>query len=231
MVGISNKNMTGLYDNIDNFAHGKGLKKSELGRPVLFTVDGRNSPRGELSCRCEAPSGKVSYVLINDNKDGTYIIDLNVKEYGTHNVEISWDGKPVKGSPFMVRIAPTTVLLTGRGLTSGVIDTFNGIFHVDIRDKDPGELKVQIKGPKDSFKVEKYRTRRDERIINFRYNPIVPGLYFVHVLWCGCHVMGSPFEVYVAPDQEQLEKWEKDPTAIRKKYSYKKSNIMREVSV
>ena len=90
----------------------------------MFTLDGRKAGGGQLTCRCKSPGGKDTYVLISDNKDGTFTIDLNAKEPGLHSVELEWDGKPVPGSPFMVRIsqAPDVgkVKVHGPGLKSGL---------------------------------------------------------------------------------------------------------------
>lgn len=104
---------------------GAGLKEGTAGEPVMFTLDGREAGEGHLVCRCKSPAGKDTQVLISDNKDGTFTIDLNAKEPGVHAVELEWDGKPVPGSPFMVRImqAPDAgkVKVHGPGLKSGLI--------------------------------------------------------------------------------------------------------------
>ena len=47
---------------------GEGIKEGTAGQPVTFHLDGRNAGPGQLSCRCRAPSGKMTYVLISDNK-------------------------------------------------------------------------------------------------------------------------------------------------------------------
>ena len=46
---------------------GEGIKEGTAGQPVTFQLDGRNAGPGQLSCRCRAPSGKMTYVLISDN--------------------------------------------------------------------------------------------------------------------------------------------------------------------
>ena len=51
---------------------GEGIKEGTAGQPVTFQLDGRNAGPGQLSCRCRAPSGKMTYVLISDNKVGPY---------------------------------------------------------------------------------------------------------------------------------------------------------------
>ena len=108
---------------------GEGLKEGTAGKPVMFTLDGRKAGEGQLACRCKSPTGKDTYVLISDNKDGTFTIDLNAKEPGVHAVDLEWDGKTVPGSPFMVRImqAPDVgkVKVHGPGLKSGLLSKFD----------------------------------------------------------------------------------------------------------
>lgn len=198
----------------------KGLKEGTVGQPVLFTLDGRNAGPGQLSCRCRAPSGKMTYVLISDNKDGTYTVDLNACEPGLHTVEVEWDAQTIPGSPFLVRIlqAPDEkkVRVYGPGLVSGVIDSFQGLFYVDTAGGGPGALKVRIHGPKECFKVEMFRDHPKDRVINVRYNPTVPGIYTANVLWSNNHVDGSPYEIFVAANKEHLERWNKNREDIQR---------------
>lgn len=197
-----------------------GLKEGMVGQPVLFTLDGRNANPGELSCQCRAPSGKFTYVLISDNKDGTYTVDLNASEPGLHTVDVEWNKEPIPGSPFLVRImqAPDEkkVRVYGPGLRSSIIDTFQGLFFVDTTGGGPGALKVRIHGPKECFKVEMFRDHPKDRKINVRYNPTVPGIYTAHVLWSNNHVEGSPFEIFVAANEGHLNRWNMNREAIQK---------------
>ena len=108
---------------------GVGIKEGTAGQPVLFKLDGRKAGPGRLSCKCKAPSGKTTAVRILDNADGTYNIDLNAKEPGTHTVELDWDGQPVPGSPFAVKISQSPdvgkVKCYGPGLKNGVLGKSN----------------------------------------------------------------------------------------------------------
>jgi len=213
--------------NIDNKAEpesvvveGSGIKEGTAGQPVLFTLDGRKAGPGQLSCRCRAPSGKMTYVLISDNKDGTYTVDLNATEPGLHTVEVEWDGQPIPGSPFLVRImqAPDVkkVRAHGPGLESGTMDSFNGTFQVDSKGAGPGTLKVRIHGPRGAFKVEMFRDNPKDRIINVRYNPTEPGIYTANVFWSDEHVEGSPFEVFVGENEQHLDKWRRNKIEIQR---------------
>lgn len=190
------------------------LKEENNTHSALFTLDGRNAgAHGQLTCRCRAPSGQLTYVMMTDNNDGTYTVDLNACEHGQHMVEIDWGGKPIPGSPFSVKIMQSPderkVKAFGPGLISGVLETFRGIFHVDTKGGGPGALKVRVHGPRECFKVEMYRDHPKDRVINVRYDPSVPGVYTANVLWSNRHVNGSPFVVYVAKDADDLEIWKR----------------------
>ena len=60
---------------------GEGIKEGTAGQPVTFQLDGRNAGPGQLSCRCRAPSGKMTYVLISDNKVGPSLTSLLIQSW------------------------------------------------------------------------------------------------------------------------------------------------------
>lgn len=193
---------------------GPGLDCRTVGQPVIFMLDARQSGPGCLSFRCRAPSGQTTYVLITDNNNETYTADLNVCEPGLHTVDIEWNEEPVKESPFLVRIFqtpdPEKLRVYGPGIVSSVLGEFIGLFHIDTKGSGAGVLNVSIHGPKDGFKVN---IRRDEiisRTVNVKYNPTIPGIYTVHVLWSNQHATGSPFEVFLASNKEHLKTWQEN---------------------
>lgn len=204
---------------------GEGIKEGTAGQPVVFTLDGRKAGPGQLSCRCRAPSGNMTYVLISDNKDGTYTVDLNASEPGLHTVEVEWDGQAIPGSPFLVRImqAPDMkkVRAHGPGLESGVLNTFQGLFQVDSKGAGPGTMKVRIHGPKGAFKVEMFRDHPKDRSINVRYNPTEAGVYTANIYWSDEHIVGSPFEIFVAKNEQELNEWKRNRDRMKQaEYSY-----------
>jgi len=215
-----------VYENVSpeistqEVIEGDGLKEGTVGQPILFTLDGSKAGPGQLSCRCRSPTGTMTYVYITDNKDGTYTVDLNATEPGLHTVEVEWDNAPIPGSPFLVRImqAPDVkkVRAFGPGLESGLIADFQGNFKVDTKGAGPGTLKVRIHGPKGAFKVEMSRDHPKERAINVKYNPTESGIYTANVFWSDEHVPGSPFEIFVANDEQHLNKWEQNREQIQR---------------
>ena len=174
----------------------------------------------ELICFCKSPSGKQIYGLLSDNHDGTYTIDINASEPGLHVVDVLQDGNNVPGSPFLIRIIQAVdkkkVRIYGEGLNSGVMSDHQDLFQVDTAGAGPGELKVLVHGPKETFKVEMARDVEDYRKVNVKYYPTVPGIYTIKVFWSGEQVAGSPVEILIAENEQQLEKWIQYPEVIRK---------------
>ena len=169
------------------------------------------TPPPNLICFCKTPSGKQAYGLLTNNNDGTYTIDINASEPGMHVVDVLNNGKKVPGSPFLINIIQAVdrkkVLLYGKGLQSGLLSEFDGSFHVDTTGAGPGDLKVRVQGPKDTFNVEMSRDENDDRIVNVKYTPTVTGVYSVNVFWSGEHVEGSPVEVILANDDNDLNRF------------------------
>ena len=184
-----------------------------------------NVPTKRLNvlCRCVTPSGVANFGTAKANGDGTYALDVNASESGVHHVYIELDGAQIPGSPFMIRIEsdqPNQVRMYGAGLESGLIWDYKGLFHVDTKGagKKPGNLKVNVSGPKGGFDVFMSRDRTDSRIVDVSYKPTVAGIYVVSVLWCNEHIEGSPKEVFVSPNPAVLRCWLDDPEKCKRDY-------------
>jgi len=81
-------------------------------------------------------------------------------------------------------------------------------------------MKVRIHGPKGSFKVEMFRDHPKDRSINVRYNPTEPGLYTANIYWSDDHIKGSPFEIFVAKNEQELQEWERNRDRLRHEVQY-----------
>ena len=92
---------------------------------MIFKLHRRKVDGGQPTCRCTSAEGVNTDVLISDNKDGTFTIDVDAKEPGLHSVDLEWDSRPVPGSPFMVHISQAIdaekVKADGPGLKSGIL--------------------------------------------------------------------------------------------------------------
>uniref|UniRef100_A0A2K6R5C1 Filamin A n=1 Tax=Rhinopithecus roxellana TaxID=61622 RepID=A0A2K6R5C1_RHIRO len=94
-------------------AEGPGLSRTgvELGKPTHFTVNAKAAGKGKLDVQFSGltKGDAVRDVDIIDHHDNTYTVKYTpVQQEGPYEVEVTYDGVPVPGSPFPVEaVAPT----------------------------------------------------------------------------------------------------------------------------
>lgn len=179
-----------------------------VGQAMGFNINSKDAGPGQLYVRCQGPT-KDCDVTVFDNKDSTYQVQIFPTEVGNHLVYVEWGGRPVHGSPFLVRVGqppdPSKVRVYGPGLENGLIRSFKGEFLVETKGAGPGTLKIRIHGPRGAFKVEMYRDTSKERSIGVRYNPTEAGRYIINIKWADQHIPGSPFDVTIVETREELD--------------------------
>jgi len=166
---------------------------------------------------CKAPSGKRVHGELTYNEDGTYSIEINASESGMYLVDVRNNGVKVPGSPFKVNIVQAAdskkIMLHTKGLRSGLLEDFRGEFHIDTTGAGPGHLKVCVKGPKNNFNIKMSRDL-SERIVRVNLYPTMAGFYTIQVFWSGDHVKGSPVDIFLANDENELNYWLSPPPEI-----------------
>uniref|UniRef100_A0A2I3G7S7 Filamin A n=1 Tax=Nomascus leucogenys TaxID=61853 RepID=A0A2I3G7S7_NOMLE len=94
-------------------AEGPGLSRTgvELGKPTHFTVNAKAAGKGKLDVQFSGltKGDAVRDVDIIDHHDNTYTVKYTpVQQEGPYEVEVTYDGVPVPGSPFPLEaVAPT----------------------------------------------------------------------------------------------------------------------------
>ena len=143
-----------------------------------------------------------------EQRGGTYECTVDLKHRGQYKVEVTWNGNPIEGTPFDVRVIqtpePEKVYVKGPGLKDGYLGQ-QGNFTIDTTEGGSGTLSVNVEGPKGGFKVNLSRHPENERVIIADYNPQNAGQYIINVLWSNVSVSGSPFTVNIneQPDEPQ----------------------------
>ncbi|XP_072015332.1 E3 ubiquitin-protein ligase TRIM45-like isoform X2 [Amphiura filiformis] len=82
------------YDN-------EGQRHCQGGENVTAEISANNKPGRSLPCPVE------------DNQDGTYGVKYTAQQSGMHSLSVCVNGTHIKGSPFQVRVKPTTQKHTG----------------------------------------------------------------------------------------------------------------------
>jgi len=169
-----------LYDNAEtNFTieardkHGKPIKQG--GDNFVVDIQG---PTGQVPCK------------VVDNGDGTYNVAYSPQDAGAHDIAVTLDDVPIKGSTFHLDIKPSA------WARNTFIKDYS--FVVQTRDKKDHDLTeggqdvaVTIKGPKGAVTAD----LRDNGDGTYKvgYHIQDKGEYKINVTVDGTSVRGSPF--------------------------------------
>ncbi|XP_058873200.1 filamin-A-like [Acipenser ruthenus] len=184
-------------------AYGPGLERGTTNAASKFTVETSGAGSGGLGLAMEGPSeAKMSYT---DNKDGSCSVEYIPYEPGTYNLNITYGGQPIKGSPFSVPVYDivdsTKVKCLGQGLGNNVRASIPQCFTVDTSKAGVAPLQVQVQGPKGVAEpVELVDNGDGTHTVS--YVPTSKGPYSVNVLYGEEEVPCSPFKVKVLPTHD-----------------------------
>ncbi|XP_034027949.1 filamin-A isoform X3 [Thalassophryne amazonica] len=183
--------------------HGPGLKGGTTNKPNKFTVETRGAGTGGLGLAMEGPSeAKMS---CTDNKDGSCSVEYIPYEPGTYNLNITYGGQPITGSPFTVPVSDTVdstkVKCQGPGLGNNVRANIPQAFTVDASKAGVAPLQVRVQGPKGVVEpVEVVDNGDQTHTVN--YVPTREGPYSVNVLYADEEIPRSPYKVKVLPTHD-----------------------------
>ncbi|XP_029292513.1 filamin-A isoform X5 [Cottoperca gobio] len=183
--------------------HGPGLKGGTTNKPNKFTVETRGAGTGGLGLAVEGPSeAKMS---CTDNKDGSCSVEYVPYEPGTYNLNITYGGQPIKGSPFSVPVSDTVdstkVKCQGPGLGNNVRANIPQAFTVDASKAGVAPMQVRVQGPKGVVEpVEVVDNGDQTHTVN--YVPTRDGPYSINVLYADEEIPRSPYKVKVLPTHD-----------------------------
>uniref|UniRef100_A0A3Q3J7Y0 Calponin-homology (CH) domain-containing protein n=1 Tax=Monopterus albus TaxID=43700 RepID=A0A3Q3J7Y0_MONAL len=181
-------------------AYGPGLEEGLVNKPNPFTVETRGAGTGGLGLAIEGPSeAKMS---CKDNKDGSCSVEYIPFTPGVYDVNITFGGLPVPGSPFHVPVQelvdPSKVRCSGPGLGSGVRAHVPQTFTVDSTKAGVAPLEVQLYGPTGVAEPISV-TDNGDSTHTVSYTPASDGPYTVCVKYADQEVPRSPFKIKTLP--------------------------------
>ncbi|NWI42926.1 FLNC protein, partial [Picathartes gymnocephalus] len=184
-------------------AHGPGLESGLVGTANHFTVETRGAGTGGLGLAIEGPSeAKMS---CKDNKDGSCAVEYVPFTPGDYDVNITFGGHPIPGSPFRVRVRDAVdaskVTCSGPGLGPSVRARLPQSFTVDVSAAGRAALEVTLLGPTGLPEPVEIRDNGDGTH-KVTYTPATDGPYTVSVKYGGQEVPRSPFKVTALPTHD-----------------------------
>uniref|UniRef100_A0A8B9V314 Calponin-homology (CH) domain-containing protein n=1 Tax=Anas zonorhyncha TaxID=75864 RepID=A0A8B9V314_9AVES len=184
-------------------AHGPGLEGGLVGTANCFTVETRGAGTGGLGLAIEGPSeAKMS---CKDNKDGSCTVEYIPFTPGDYDVNITFGGHPIPGSPFRVPVQdvvdPSKVKCSGPGLGPSVRARVPQTFTVDCSAAGLAPLEVTLLGPTGLAEPVEVRDNGDGTH-KVTYTPATDGPYTVAVKYADQEVPRSPFKIKVLPSHD-----------------------------
>ncbi|ELW67409.1 Filamin-C [Tupaia chinensis] len=181
-------------------AFGPGLEGGLVNKANRFTVETRGAGTGGLGLAIEGPSeAKMS---CKDNKDGSCTVEYIPFSPGDYDVNITFGGRPIPGSPFRVPVKdvvdPGKVKCSGPGLGAGVRARVPQTFTVDCSQAGRAPLQVAVLGPTGVAEPVEVRDNGDGTH-TVHYTPATDGPYTVAVKYADQEVPRSPFKIKVLP--------------------------------
>nr|XP_020655560.1 filamin-B isoform X4 [Pogona vitticeps] len=184
-------------------AEGPGLQEAYTNKPNPFTVVTRGAGIGGLGITVEGPS--ESKISCTDNKDGSCSAEYIPYVPGDYDVNITYGGEHIPGSPFKVPVKdvidPYKVKVAGPGLGTAVRAHIPQSFTVDTSKAGIAPLEVAVTGPRGLAEPVNVVDNGDGTH-TVSYTPTQEGPYTVAVKYADEEIPRSPFKVKVLPTYE-----------------------------
>ncbi|EEC09954.1 conserved hypothetical protein [Ixodes scapularis] len=162
-----------------------------VGRPVYFSIDASQAGAGNLEIIVSVGGRNVpNYVQSEGN--AKFRVNFKPSEPLTHTLSVKFNGEPVPGSPFFVKVSDNTQsMVSGASLRTTSI-TRGAKFTIDSKGAEASDCKVSIVGPSGK-KVPVTVTRTSPTTFDAEFHPTEVGPNQVNVLLDGAALAGSPF--------------------------------------
>ncbi|CAH8854640.1 unnamed protein product [Trichobilharzia szidati] len=192
--------------NVDDvLCYGVGVDSNEVHKAsyVKFIVDASAiDPHGEgtVSAILTGPDNETSACQVVNSKDGKYVCNYTPLEEGQHQIDVTYEGLAIPGSPYRVQVLPgcdpSRVKAYGPGLENGahLKPGEQTSFTVDLTGAGQGGLGLAVEGPSEA--PIDCQDNRDGTCTVY-YTPSEAGAYSVYVRFNDVNVPGSPFHVNV----------------------------------
>lgn len=162
-----------------------------VGRPVYFTIDASQAGAGNLEIIVSVGGRNVpNYVQSEGN--AKFRVNFKPSEPLTHTLSVKFNGEPVPGSPFFVKVSDSNQsMVSGASLRTSSIAR-PAKFTIDSKGSESTDCKVTAVGPSGK-KVPVTVTRTSTTTFEAEFHPTEVGPNQVNVVLDGTPVPGSPF--------------------------------------
>ncbi|ESO84790.1 hypothetical protein LOTGIDRAFT_221912 [Lottia gigantea] len=174
-------------------AFGKGLQGGGSGEVVEFTVVAQQGHARDLQVVIDGP-GKVD-LNRKDNADGSIDFNFMPMTPGAYNLNIKYNGKHIKGSPFTTKIS-------GAGRKRSQLSLSNSSeYNLKIVESNVVNLVGSLKTPEGSVEPVILKKLGDGELGIASFSPKSKGKYQLNVYQDEHAIKGSPFSIQVGDNE------------------------------
>ncbi|KAM3872462.1 filamin-A isoform 1-T1 [Diretmus argenteus] len=190
-LDLSKINVTGLGD------------KMTVGKDKDVTVKTKGAGgQGKVAAKVTGPAGKpVASKVEPGLSPETSQVKFIPRDAGPYQVELTYDGAPIPGSPFTPTAYPATdpskVRCSGPGLERAKVGE-TGEFVVDCTNAGPAELTIEIISDSGT-EAEVHIQDNGDGTYTITYIPLYPGSYTLTIRYGGQDVPNFPARLNVEP--------------------------------
>ncbi|XP_064455536.1 filamin-A-like [Ornithodoros turicata] len=162
-----------------------------VGRPVYFSIDASQAGAGNLEIIVSVGGRNVpNYVQSEGN--AKFRVNFKPSEPLTHTLSVKFNGEPVPGSPFFVKVSDSSQsMVSGPSLRTTSIGR-SAKFSIDTKGTENAECKVAITAPSGK-KVPVTLKKSSATTFEAEFQPMEVGPNQVNVTLDGNPLAGSPF--------------------------------------
>ena len=181
--------------------HGEGLNQAVAHSESKFFITLYGADKRDLDVKGEGPDGRFP-VKIDESSESpdTYDVRYTPKGIGEHKIYVSHASIPVRGSPFVVKVADPTQVKFATHINGSKPKQYVVQNKVDIpvevpRSAGDGNLEASVLGPDNSITAASVEEEQDG-YHHIRFVPRTAGEHKVRVLYGGQEV-SSPYSIQV----------------------------------
>ncbi|KAL4100972.1 hypothetical protein QTP88_020993 [Uroleucon formosanum] len=181
---------------------GPGIESGvKTNKPNHFTIDCSEAGIGELNVNLVNDKGVNVPLQVNDNEDGSFLIDYVPTTSGVHNLNCTYGGVKVPDCPIKINVQSPVDLSKVKvdGLETRVFLGSSTDFSVDSRavaKYGQGVVTCTVTNPSGT-RTETFITPQSDGTYKISYTPFEEGPHTIDIYYDGVPIVGSPFSVNV----------------------------------
>uniref|UniRef100_T1J4U2 Calponin-homology (CH) domain-containing protein n=1 Tax=Strigamia maritima TaxID=126957 RepID=T1J4U2_STRMM len=180
-------------------ATGSGLHQAKAHKTATFVIETLGYEAKDFDVIVTGPNDTLIPVQCYQQKDGNLAAKFIPQQSGAHHIEVQYNGKQIRGSPFTCQVFESSKIVIEEITTTNFTVNEKISFKLNRQKAGYAELDVTVTSPlgKD-LPIEVKPTSDEGEVIQFF--PTVAGKYKISILYGGEEIPGSPIIFTVEGD-------------------------------